>query len=213
VVSYPEVTYNLVAVSVNGTSINTDELAKTLNNIYNPSGITWKVTPDTYTYSGNTDFMDKGSRLLTSYPEAMKIFQNAYSAAKIIDNKTAYLFFFNKFGAGGKNRDADGFMPRGKQFGYLFTQGFSSSTNLYIAAAHELGHGKFILKHTFDNDYQIPTPTDKYQKKWEIHGYRKSKISTQLVDAFVYNLTINGKAYYYWETLQGQFISAGLKTN
>jgi hypothetical protein len=79
------------------------------------------------------------------------------SADRTIDEKTAYLFFFNQFGAGGaKNRDADGFMPRGQQFGYMFTKGFPNKTVMYTAAAHELGHGVFVLKHTFDNDYQIP---------------------------------------------------------
>jgi hypothetical protein len=101
--------------------------------------------------------MEKGSGLLDAYPAAMKTFHNTYSAAGTIDEKTAYLFFFDQYGAGGaKNRDADGFMPRGQQFGYMFTKGFSNKTAMYTAAAHELGHGVFVLKHTFDNDYQIP---------------------------------------------------------
>ncbi len=40
-----------------------------------------------------------------------------------------------------------GDMPRGKQFGYLFTG------NDGRAAGHEIGHGFFKLKHTFDRDY------------------------------------------------------------
>jgi hypothetical protein len=101
--------------------------------------------------------MEKGSGLLDAYPAAMKTFHNTYSADRTIDEKTAYLFFFDQYGAGGaKNRDADGFMPRGQQFGYMFTKGFSNKTVMYTAAAHELGHGVFVLKHTFDNDYQIP---------------------------------------------------------
>jgi hypothetical protein len=70
------------------------------------------------------------------------------------------LFFFNQYGARTKDRDADGFMPRDKQFGYIFTQGFPETDNLYTAAAHELGHGIFRLEHTFSNDYKIPSPTD-----------------------------------------------------
>jgi hypothetical protein len=100
--------------------------------------------------------MEKGSGLLATYPEAMRIFQNTYLSERDIDDKTAYIFFFDQYGAGGaKDRNADGFMPRGKQFGYMFTKGFSGN-DIYIAAAHELGHGKFLLKHPFDKDYKIP---------------------------------------------------------
>jgi hypothetical protein len=67
------------------------------------------------------------------------------------------VFFFNQYGAGGaKDRNADGFMPRDKQFGYMFTQGFATADELYIGVAHELGHGMFSLKHPFDNDYKMP---------------------------------------------------------
>ena len=157
VLSYPERTYNLVAVDINNAGVDVSALNNKLNEIYNPLGITWNVTDDSYTYTGNTQFMESGSGLLSAYPDAMKAFQNEYSVNRSIDDKTAYLFFFNQFGAGSsKNRDADGFMPRNKQFGYLFTQGFGSDNELYTAAAHELGHGMFVLKHTFDNDYKIP---------------------------------------------------------
>jgi hypothetical protein len=67
------------------------------------------------------------------------------------------MFFFNQYGAGGaKDRNADGFMPRDKQFGYMFTQGFATADELYTGVAHELGHGMFSLKHPFDNDYKMP---------------------------------------------------------
>jgi hypothetical protein len=87
----------------------------------------------------------------------MRTFQNTYLSERDIDDKTVCLFFFNQYGSGGEeNRNADGFMPRDKQFGYMFTQGFASANELYIGAAHELGHGMFSLKHPFDNDYKIP---------------------------------------------------------
>lgn len=43
-------------------------------------------------------------------------------------------------------------------------------------------------------------------------GVKGSGQSTKLVDANVYNHTIGGTVYYYWETTGGQFISAGKKT-
>jgi hypothetical protein len=116
--------------------------------------------------------------LLAAYPEAMRTFQNSYLSERDIDDKTAVVFFFDRFGAGGeKNRNVDGFMPRGKQFGYMFTQGFASEDDLYIGVAHELGHGMFQLKHPFDNDYKIPaystsnlmdyTPGATHIAKWQ----------------------------------------------
>jgi hypothetical protein len=45
---------------------------------------------------------------------------------------------------------------RGQQFGYMFTRGFASKDELYTGVAHELGHGMFGLKHSFDSDYKIP---------------------------------------------------------
>jgi hypothetical protein len=64
--------------------------------------------------------MEKGSGLLSVYPEAMRTFHNTYLTEHDIDNKTAVVFFFNQYGAGGKDRNTDGFMPRGKQFGYMW---------------------------------------------------------------------------------------------
>jgi hypothetical protein len=108
----------------------------------------------------------------------MKVFHNTYLSERDIDDKTAVMFFFDQYGAGGvKDRNADGFMPRDKQFGYMFTRGFASANELYIGAAHELGHGMFSLKHPFDNDYKIPalstdnlmdyTPGATHIAKWQ----------------------------------------------
>jgi len=43
------------------------------------------------------------------------------------------------------------------------------------------------------------------------YGKKGSGIASRIVDANVYNLTINNQTYYYWETTSGQFISSGLK--
>jgi hypothetical protein len=44
------------------------------------------------------------------------------------------------------------FMPRGKQFGYIFLSGISKNEAGHVIA-HELGHGLWKLKHTFDDSY------------------------------------------------------------
>jgi uncharacterized protein YfkK (UPF0435 family) len=75
------------------------------------------------------------------------------------------------------SRDAAGFMPRGSQFGYIFTKDFSSDKEILQAIAHELGHGRLLLKHTFDKDYKLPqsgtdnlmdyTPLATHLAKWQ----------------------------------------------
>ena len=74
----------------------------------------------------------------------MKALNKAYRDSKRpIDKSTIYLFVLSKASQAGVVGD----MPRNKQFGYLFT-GNDGKT-----VAHEVGHGLFNLKHTFDSQY------------------------------------------------------------
>jgi hypothetical protein len=58
-------------------------------------------------------------------------------------------------------------MPRGCQFGYIFTgaitdaagSGMSKNEIIGRTVAHELGHGTFKLRHTFDSEYRIAKAT------------------------------------------------------
>jgi hypothetical protein len=52
-------------------------------------------------------------------------------------------------------------MPRNKQFGYIFTKTAlkGGDAALYRTIAHEIAHGAFHLKHTFDSEYQITEKT------------------------------------------------------
>jgi hypothetical protein len=124
-------------------------------------GVSWHVTTDKYSYTSDTAFLAKGSRLLSAYTTAMKALHNEYGSYRDIDETTAYMFFFNQYGTGTKEgRDTYGFMPRDKQFAYMFTEGLSDD-ELYVTAAHELGHGRFILRHVFDGEYNIsPSSTN-----------------------------------------------------
>ncbi len=101
--------------------------------------------------SSTTEIQEKGSGLLSDYNAKMKDLQRAYRDAKGIDKNTCYLFILDKSGAG-KNRDAQGFMPRGNQFGYIFTDGLSTK-DINQIIAHELGHGVWKLAHTFNKSY------------------------------------------------------------
>ncbi|MBE6341559.1 MAG: hypothetical protein E7069_12670 [Bacteroidales bacterium] len=75
-----------------------------------------------------------------------------------IDNETVYLFFVKECNALKANDSPDvvnGYMPRGYQFGFIYNE-----LNNYRTDAHEICHGAFHLKHTFDaTDYLAPERT------------------------------------------------------
>jgi hypothetical protein len=81
----------------------------------------------------------------------MRALQSAYKASHAIDKNTAYVFVLKEGGTSYKAVDLQGIMPRGRQFGYLFTK--SAGKDAPWVIAHELAHGVFTLRHTFDSFY------------------------------------------------------------
>jgi hypothetical protein len=81
----------------------------------------------------------------------------------ILDPSTLYIFVLQR--ASLDNTSGD--MPRGCQFGYIFTgaitdaagSGMSKNEIIGRTVAHELGHGTFKLRHTFDSEYRIAKAT------------------------------------------------------
>ncbi|MFT3681951.1 MAG: fibronectin type III domain-containing protein [Ferruginibacter sp.] len=159
VASYPRVDKKLVLVKVNGTTVSPEDISTVINEIYNPLNIFYTVTGDeTFTNTGwdeNGDGLleisdDKFLSVLTS---EMKLLNNLYRSDKGVDENTQYLFTvqYNKETAFANNILGD--MPRGKQFGYLFTNSADVvdwETKIKYAAAHELGHGAYTLEHTVE---------------------------------------------------------------
>jgi len=149
IMSYAPVERKMVLVK---TSANDNSDAATvqteLNRIYNPVGISWNVSFEQFIY--NTDNIFEGkSGIISTYLPNMRTLNAAFMAAKAdkLETKTAYLFLVNQTAGG--DRDKQGFMPRGMQFGYINT----STTNVAAVIAHELGHGAFKLYHTFNSGY------------------------------------------------------------
>ncbi|MDR3227704.1 MAG: hypothetical protein LBT56_08560, partial [Prevotellaceae bacterium] len=154
VVTYTPQTAKLVVVSVNGNSINTNDLKTYLNGVYNGVGVKFEIETDAFTYENAIHLFDESSGWFSRYTAAMKAFNNAYknyTGANYDKNKN-YLFVLDKDQSNRSDRDALGFMPLGGRFGYLFTENLSAN-QINDIAAHELGHGVWALKHTFDNDY------------------------------------------------------------
>ncbi|NDV70445.1 hypothetical protein, partial [Dysgonomonas sp. 25] len=155
VITYQRQVNRLVIVQIDKNTIVKGELEEYLKKVYSPVGVLWEVEVETYDYKGNTEnFFEKGSGLLSAYNGNMKALQDAYKKHKggAFDKNTAYVFIMGK--SGRKNdRDTKGFMPKGKQFGYIFKKDLSGKDNIYQVISHELGHGRWQMAHTFDGTY------------------------------------------------------------
>lgn len=153
VASYQPQTFKVVLVSVKNAVIDAG-IEQKLKEIYGPAGVTWEVVRDTFDYD-NVRLMESGSTGLSTYNEAMRQLNNSYKAARInkFDSRANYMFFLLATGAEKINdREATGFMPRGSQFGYIFTSETKDVAEP-VTVAHELGHGRFKFFHTFDKHY------------------------------------------------------------
>jgi hypothetical protein len=152
VITYEPQTPKVVVVQVNNNTINANDLKVALNDIYNPVAVNWTLQTDTLTYSDTENFFEKSSDILHDYNDKMRSLINYYRVQKgqYYDKKACYLFILNDSGDG-KNREAQGFMPRGKQFGFIFKKNLSAN-EINTIISHELGHGQWKLRHTFDRD-------------------------------------------------------------
>ena len=151
VITYRKQTPKLKVVFVNEHKIDANSLKKELDNIYLPVGVDWQISTDEFSHSVSNSFFEKGSGLLQAYNEQMLDLQRAYRDAKGIDRNTSYIFILNHSGDN-NNRHTSGFMPRGKQFGYIFLSNIPRN-EVNNVIAHELGHGQWKLRHTFDDSY------------------------------------------------------------
>ncbi len=149
ILSYPKKTCNVVLVPVNGNNTDSQSVQEYLNTIYGKVGVQWHVETDSdFTYS-YTDLHSEGSDLFSKYTDAMKGINSAYKTSRgNLDKNTVYLFILT--GGSIKGESIAGDMPRGSQFGYVFTE---SGEDINRTIAHELGHGLFRLRHIFDGEY------------------------------------------------------------
>jgi|GEM_PF-2903622 len=158
---------NVVVVQVsnegtNSTAIN--NLTTDLNTIYGKAGASFNVSTNTMALlnsdwdENDNDQLDyNGNGLLSNYPDELKNIQQAYKAQNSNWDRTAYHLFVLP-STMPITKPLAGFMPKTRQWGYIFNAQTSAeeliedkeSSNL--TAAHELGHGAFRLDHPFSND-------------------------------------------------------------
>ena len=155
VATYDEIQKTVVIVPVNGNKYPYSEanLLTQLNKIYGQAVVKWNVqmAPDGFVVPGIDPFDDGGSGLLSNYSPDMRKVVDAYNTDPAPD--TYYLFLVKNPKAG----KLAGYMPRGKEFGFIFTDQAGSEQAIIHTMAHELGHGAFNLRHTFaEEKYTIP---------------------------------------------------------
>jgi hypothetical protein len=156
----------LILVPVNGNGVNIDPavIKSELDKVYKPVAVDWQVSRtdnfDDSTVVNNLDVT--GSGLFSQYTDGMKQLNNDFikSKGKNFDQNAIYLFLL-QHSSTDENEGMTGDMPRNKQFGYIFTKTAlkGGDAALYRTIAHEIAHGAFHLKHTFDSEYQIAEKT------------------------------------------------------
>lgn len=151
-------------VSVNGASP-IEGLEETLNTVFGVAGASFDVnsdiheiniSPSVWDIDEKNDVLDyNGSGLLPDYPKEIRAIHQYYMANTAnYDSKAYYLFLVDETIK--VSKPINGFMPKGRQFGYVFNayknQGLGAKEEQSKVAAHELGHGVFSLEHPFESD-------------------------------------------------------------
>ena len=185
----------VVLVPMGGT-YNKSAITSGINAISKQVGLTWQVEEYTeFEYSNEltANLFEKNSGVLFSYNDVQTVLNSALKAhlGSKFDPSACYVFMLDK--APFKNdRNIIGFMPRGGKFGYIHCQGLSSESLAQILT-HELMHGQFLLRHTFDDKYanglkQGVNPTNlmdykggKHIAKWQWDQIYDPAITTSLI--------------------------------
>ncbi len=148
----------LVPVQRNAISAN---IKAQINAIYNKAGADFNITIDPpldiskadWNLDGN-DTVDVGdSSLLAQYTEEERAIFRYYKSQRTYDSKRYYIFVLGETMLPSKT--IEGFMPLGRQYGFVF-----NPSNLAKTIAHELGHGVFGLQHPWDTYNFEPGQTD-----------------------------------------------------
>ena len=179
-----------------GGSYDLSSLSSGINAISKQVGLTWQVEEYTdFEYSSEltANLFDKNSGVLFSYNDVQAVLNSALKAhlGSKFDPSACYVFMLDK--APFKNdRNIIGFMPRGGKFGYIHCQGLNSESLAQILT-HELMHGQFLLRHTFDDKYanglkQGVNPTNlmdykggRHIAKWQWDQIYDPAITTSLI--------------------------------
>jgi hypothetical protein len=148
VASYPAKQKKVKLIPMPNVSYNFSTIKSTVEGIYKKININLTIEEDaTFSYNDwdqtNNGMQVNGTGLLTQMTDEMKNLVTGYKNQRDINDDTYYMFMLPL----AESSEVKGTMPRGKQFGYIFT---NNNTQIPRTVAHELGHGILTLEHTFD---------------------------------------------------------------
>ncbi|MEQ9307734.1 MAG: hypothetical protein RJQ14_27740, partial [Marinoscillum sp.] len=88
---------------------------------------------------------DGETGMLSNYTGEMNALIKSFKDQNDRDGNAYYIFLVHR----AENSAKKGYMPRKKQWGFVFTGSHSNKADIMTTIAHELGHGVYRLEHTF----------------------------------------------------------------
>jgi len=151
--SYSKIEKEITIVLVNNITVDQTQIIEGINDVFKPIGITFNVKFVSLTPSVSFDLNNDGKLAIKStnfgaFTTEMKKLNDQFLSSSVSTNSDLVFFVLNLSDSAG----VSGMMPRGKRFGYIFKG--ESPQNLPRVIAHEIGHGLFRFKHTFDYNNQ-----------------------------------------------------------
>jgi hypothetical protein len=157
VAAYKEQTLKVTLVPLQGVPVPiVRELQDELNRIYRQAVVQWEVSVDgrLQSYSQPVAIADDLNSDVP-YSESMESVIAAFNQGKR-DKKTWYIFLLPKFSNESVQGMVLGYMPYYLQYGFVEYRAGQTLRQLARTIAHELGHGAFMLRHTFPpSEYNI----------------------------------------------------------
>ncbi len=159
VISYDQIPLNVVMIPVNQAWFPYDSISfkAEVQEIFDPAvvdvNITFHEGINIDGFNGTMD--DASSGFLSNYTDQMKNIAGEFKDQ--MEEEVYYLFMVNT----NANTQKLGFMPRGKSSGFIYNAPHGSMEQYAHTVAHELGHGAYVLEHTFaTHDELQPGDTD-----------------------------------------------------
>ncbi|NII28630.1 hypothetical protein HB364_26335 [Pseudoflavitalea sp. X16] len=158
--SYENIMKEVVLIPVQDSITDIAGIQQYLNEVYGKVNVSYKVSiqPKLTSTAWDTHpdgVLDvSGSNLLTKYSSEMKSLIRTFKSERDFIKDKLYLFILNQ---AKDEATVAGDMPRGNQFGYIFTGAIGNDQQkLRRTIAHEIGHGTFNLVHLFDETIDVP---------------------------------------------------------
>ncbi|MEZ4986323.1 MAG: hypothetical protein R2795_15000 [Saprospiraceae bacterium] len=151
VATYARQTHAVELVQVNGamdlTEADVSLISQILNGIYEPAVTGFTLTlGDDLSVDGFDNSLDStGSAIYALYNAEMKTIKGQLAARPDYDPEKYYLLLVGAFEGG-----QAGFMPKGRNVGFVSVDAHGDIPSLARTIAHELGHGAFVLEHPWE---------------------------------------------------------------